>query len=118
MNCLKFGMFGIVLLFLSSFTWAADNSKWCGLMVSLYGVCSPELISNYLTMTQNPPKPPNTIKASVLPHTSTAILVKEAERGTLPTSKLELGEADPPLPVFKYSYYWNGIGWVKSRLFS
>ena len=109
---------GLVFLLLSSLVLAEDNSKWCGLMTALYGVCSPQLIDNYLMMTQHPPKPPNTIRASAIT-TNTAVLVKEAERGlSPPTSQGGVGIQDVPAPAYRYSYYWNGIEWVKSRLFN
>jgi hypothetical protein len=108
---------GLVFLFLSSFAYAEDNSKWCGLMHAIYGMCSPQLIDNYLMMTQHPPKPPNTIQASVKTITTPATLVKEAERGlSPPTSQAGVGIQDVPAPAYRYSYYWNGVVWVKSRL--
>ena len=120
MNCLRIGVVGVMFLFLSSFAYAEDNSKWCGLMHAIYGMCSPQLIDNYLMMTQHPPKPPNTIKASVQPITIPAILVKEAVTGVSspPTSQAGVGIQDFPAPAYHYSYYWNGIEWVKSRLFN
>jgi hypothetical protein len=108
---------GVMFLLLSSFTYAEDNSKWCGLMNAIYGMCSPQLIDNYLMMTQHPPKPPNTIQASVKTITTPATLVKEAERGlSPPTSQAGVGIQDVPAPAYRYSYYWNGVVWVKSRL--
>jgi len=116
LNCLRIGVVGVMFLFLSSFAYAEDNSKWCGLMHAIYGMCSPQLIDNYLMMTQHPPKPPNTIRASAIT-TNTAVLVKEAERGlSPPTSQAGVGIQDVPAPAYRYSYYWNGVVWVRSRL--
>jgi len=80
------------------------EAKWCGIMFAIYGVCSPELIDNYLLMTYDPPKPPKTMQTSVA-STFPIVVVKEAEK--------------PPVldnPAYRYSYYWNGVVWVKSRL--
>jgi len=46
------GMAGIVALMFLSHTVHADNSEWCGTIMAIYGVCSPELIENYLSHTQ------------------------------------------------------------------
>jgi opacity protein-like surface antigen len=117
LSYLKIGIFAVAFLLLSSTAYAADNSQWCGLMTALYGVCSPQLIDNYLMMTKNPPKPPNTIRASAIT-TYTAVLVKEAGTGVSspPTSQAGAVIQDVPAPAYRYSWYWNGAVWVKSRL--
>jgi hypothetical protein len=84
-------------------------------MVSLYGVCSPELIDNYLLMTQNPPKRPNTIKATVL--NSTATLVQGAAT-VHPLSNAAVGVSITPAPAFRITHYWAGDHWATGRLFN
>jgi hypothetical protein len=57
---------GAMLLLLANAVHAEDNSKWCGTITAIYGVCSPELISNFLAKSSYsiprvvPPKPPAT----------------------------------------------------------
>jgi hypothetical protein len=84
----------------------ATSDKWCGLMTSIYGMCSPQLIDNYLLMTYNPPK--------LHKNTQTPIAI--------PSPKVVFKEAVKE-PVFdglpyRYSWYWNNKEWVMSRLFS
>jgi hypothetical protein len=90
----------------------ATDDKWCGLMVSIYGLCSPQLIDNYLLMTANPPKPPTTIHASVN-STFPAVVILEAVKINK-TAKKE--QSWPVVPGYRYTFYWNGITWVHGRL--
>lgn len=87
-------------------------------MIAIYGMCSPQLIDNYLIMTANPPKPPNTIKASVIT-TISADLVTEAVKDIKPLIlQAEVRIQDTPNPAYRYTYYWSDVWkvWVKSRV--
>ena len=71
----------VALLLFSGLAHAEDNSKWCGLMVAIYGVCSPQLIDNYLVKTSEVVKPTST---KVVPNVPTSFnepqLVKSAQK--------------------------------------
>jgi hypothetical protein len=77
-SAVKLVTFFCLLLVLPITTFATDD-KWCGLMVSIYGMCSPELIDNYLLMTYEPPKLLKTIHTSAI-STFPIVMVKEADR--------------------------------------
>ena len=79
-------------------------SRLCGLMTAIYGVCSPELVENYLIKTYTPPKLPKNTPISVA-STLPSVVFKEVEKKPILDT-----------PMYRYSYYYNGVVWVKSRL--
>jgi hypothetical protein len=111
-------VFAVLALLLAPAVQAVDNSKWCGTIVAIYGICSPELVDNYIKMTSAPPKLPNTI------HTPsgnfTTVQLVKAGANELPpvvdTKNMSVGER-AELPNVKYSWYYNGQIWVRSRLY-
>jgi hypothetical protein len=99
---LRFMIFGIfALLLLVPFINAEDNSKWCGTITAIYGVCSPELISNFLAKSSYsiprvvPPKPPAT----------TIVLSKPS-----PTI-VEQVKPEGAKPLIRPCFYYTSEGW-------
>jgi len=66
----------VSLLLFSGLAHAEDNSKWCGLMINIYGACSPQLIDNYLAHTQVVAKPSKPIPRTIVPTSSNAMVLK------------------------------------------
>jgi len=100
------GLALVVLVSVFSNLSYADNSKYCALMQAIYGVCSDELIENYLIRIAQPEtprlklesaKPPVTIVPSVTP-LNTPEQVKEE-----------------PKTEVKPCWYYTPAGWKKCR---
>jgi hypothetical protein len=99
--------FILVLTMLQGFSYAEDNSKWCGTMMAIYQACSPELIANFLAKT-SVPNPARTIRASDLYQTLPAVTVKpEAKPYTSPNVTVVPEEVEPR-GFLRYYWEWDG----------
>jgi hypothetical protein len=104
-------MVGLVLIMLLALlannVHAETNEKYCYLMVTIYGACSPELIDNYLARIA-----PQVYHAPrVIPQVKLSLAtVATVQNSTLPQTSLKTE------PNVRYTWYWNNIRWVKGRL--
>lgn len=73
-----------IILFLSGNVHATDNSQWCGVVSEIYGVCSPELVNNYLAH---------------VGHATIRTPPQEKIVAKLPGTEPEMGHISPPTSV-------------------
>ena len=97
---------GAMLLLLAHAVHAEDNSKWCGTVTAIYGICSPELVSNWLAHKSDvyirPPKPP----------TQTIVL------STPSPTIVEQVKVEAEKPKVKPCFYYTSEGWKFCRFVS
>jgi hypothetical protein len=90
------GLSAIAILVLLSNTASADDSKWCATIQAIYGVCSPELVSNYLAHVNIVSIP----RVVVKPPKDTSIV------SSIPPNKLDI--QDKPIEALKPNQrYWT-----------
>jgi hypothetical protein len=96
----------LMVVFFSEFAYAADD-KYCSIMYAIYGMCSPELITNYLAHTA-----PQVYKAPrVIPQVKPSYAIASSVyNSTFPEANATTE------PNVRYTWYWNNKEWVRGRL--
>jgi len=101
----------VILFLLLPFLYAvedSDNSRYCALMMGIYGSCSEELISNYLMMTARP-----VMHRQVIREYS-----GEASAVIIPVVNGTINGSDVPTVNQSQCWYHTPWGWKQCRLLS
>lgn len=98
----------VLVSFLSHFIHATDNSQWCGTITAIYGVCSPELIANFLAKSSY--NTPRVVIPKMKPQANPPIAIASSV-STLLTEANATTE-----PNVRYTWYWNNVKWIRGRL--
>jgi hypothetical protein len=97
----------LMVVFFSEFAFSDSNEKYCSIMYAIYGVCSPELVANYLIQTA-----PQVYHAPrVIPQVKPSLAIASSVPTLLPKQTLNKTE-----PNVRYTWYWNNKEWVRGRL--
>lgn len=97
----------VLMVLVPNVVHADSNEKYCYLMVTIYGACSPELVANYLEKTAPQVYRPPRVIPQVKPSLAIVPLVITSSF-TRTIAKTE--------PNVRYTWYWNNKEWVKGRL--
>ena len=98
----------MLFAFLPNLIHADNNDKYCSIMYAIYGICSPELVSNYLLQTSSQvyhaPR--------VIPQANRSLTIAS----TVSTKLISTDANVKTEPNVRYTWYWNNKEWVRGRL--